>query len=208
MESLSSQAIVDEDNNQDAIVDGNGGELESQCDNNEPPLTATPVRANDDDDIPQPPASKRPRKNQISTGTHGGKHPASSSKRKLQFTTDDVVGEEDDQPSSLGKKHNETLHFSKTFFSHSFTTTTTTTTTIIDRYDVKPSFFFVENLLQKARGVQEQQQPLLSKIRREDVFKSVDHIKTAKQQDKTKPKYNLVCIGSTKDQKNRMILSE
>ena len=40
------------------------------------------------------------------------------------------------------------------------------------------------------------------------MFKSVDHIKTAKQQDETKPKYNLVCIGSTKDQKNRMILSE
>ena len=36
----------------------------------------------------------------------------------------------------------------------------------------------------------------------------MDHIKTAKQQDEMKPKYNLVCIGSTKDQKNRMILSE
>ena len=40
------------------------------------------------------------------------------------------------------------------------------------------------------------------------MFKSVDHIKTTQQQDETKPKYNLVCIGSTKDQKNRMILSE
>ena len=40
------------------------------------------------------------------------------------------------------------------------------------------------------------------------MLKSVDHIKTAKQQDEMKPKYNLVCIGSTKDQKNRMILSE
>ena len=40
------------------------------------------------------------------------------------------------------------------------------------------------------------------------MFKSVDHIKTAKRQDETKPKYNLVCIGSTKDQKNWMILSE
>ena len=40
------------------------------------------------------------------------------------------------------------------------------------------------------------------------MFKSVDHIKTAQQQDETKPKYNLVCIESTKDQKNRMILSE
>ena len=81
------------------------------------------------------------------------------------------------------------------------------TTTIIDRYDIKHSFFFVEKLLQKARDIQEQQ-PLLSKIRREGVFKSVDHVKATQQQDETKPKYNLVCIGSTKDQKNRMILSE
>ena len=37
----------------------------------------------------------------------------------------------------------------------------------------------------------------------------MDHVKkTTQQQDETKPKYNLVCIGSTKDQKNRMILSE
>ena len=170
MEPLSSQAIVDEDNNQDAIVNANVGELESQCDNNEPRLTATPVRANNDDNIPQPPVPKRPRKNQTSTGTHSGKHPASSSKRKLQFTTfttDDVVGEENDQPSSLGKKHIMKLYtFPRLFFSHSFTTTATTTTTIIDRYDVKRSFFFVEKLLQKARGIQEQQQqqPLLSKI--------------------------------------------
>ena len=123
---------------------------------------------------------------------------------------DDVVGEEDDQPSSLGKKHITKLYTFPRLFSHSFTTTTTTTTTIIDRYDIKHSFFFVEKLLQKARGIQEQQQqqPLLSKIRREGVFKSVDHIKTAKRQDEMKPKYNLVCIGSTKDQKNRMILSE
>ena len=77
----------------------------------------------------------------------------------------------------------------------------------MDRYDIKCSFFFVEKLLQKARGIQEQQ-PLLSKIRREDVFKSMDHIKTTQQQDEMKPKYNLVCIGSTKDQKNQMILSE
>ena len=162
MEPLSSQAIVVEDNNQDAIVDANVGELESQCDNNEPPLTATPVRANNDDDIPQPPAPKRPWKNQTSTGTRGGKHPASSSKQKFQFTTDDVVGEEDDQPSSLGKKRIMKLYTFPRLFSHSFTTTTT----IIDRYDVKHSFFFVEKLLQKARGIQEQQQqqPLLSKI--------------------------------------------
>ena len=99
MEPLSSQAIVDEDNNQDGIVDVNvAAELESQCDNNEPPLTATPVRANNNDNIPQPPAPKKPRKNPTSTGTL-----ASSSKRKLQFTTDDVVGEEDEQPSSLGR---------------------------------------------------------------------------------------------------------
>ena len=105
MEPLSLQAIIDEDNNQDPIVDANVSEMESQCDNNEPPLTATPVRANHDDNIPQPPAPKRPRKNETLTGTRGGKHPATTSKRKLQFTTDDVVGEEDDQPSSLGKKH-------------------------------------------------------------------------------------------------------
>ena len=36
----------------------------------------------------------------------------------------------------------------------------------------------------------------------------MDYIKTAQQQDETKPKYNLVCIGSTTDQKNQMILSE
>ena len=101
MEPLSSQAIVDEDN-QDAVVSTSVAELESQYeyDNNEP-LTATPVKANNDN-IPQPPAPKRPRKNPTSTGTHGGKQPASS-KRKLQFTTDDVVEEEDEQPSSLGK---------------------------------------------------------------------------------------------------------
>ena len=80
MEPLSSQAIVDEDNNQDTIVNINVGELESQCDNNEPPLTATPVRANNDDDTPQPPAPEKPRKKPTLTGTYGGKHPASSSK--------------------------------------------------------------------------------------------------------------------------------
>ena len=103
MEPLSSQAIVDEDN-QDAIVNANIAELESQCeyDNNEPPLTTTLVKANTDNNIPQPPAPKKPRKNPTLTGTHGGKQPASS-KRKLQFTTDDVVKEEYEQPSSLGK---------------------------------------------------------------------------------------------------------
>ena len=101
MEPLSSQAIVDEDN-QDTIVNANVTELESQCDNNEPPLTVTPVRANSDNIPTQPTAPKKPRKNPTSTGTHGGKQPTSS-KRKLQFTTDDVVEEEDEQPSSLGK---------------------------------------------------------------------------------------------------------
>ena len=71
MEPLLSQAMVDEDNNQDAIVDVN---------------------------VAEPPALKRPRKNPTLTGTR-----ASSSKRKLQFTTDDVVGGEDEQPSSSGK---------------------------------------------------------------------------------------------------------
>ena len=83
MEPLSSQAIVDEDN-QDAIVNANVDELENQCDNNEPPLTATPVKTNNNNNIPtQPPAPKKPRKNPTSTGTRGGKQPASSSKRKL-----------------------------------------------------------------------------------------------------------------------------
>ena len=103
MEPLSSQAAIVDEDNQEAIVDANVAELESQCDNNEPPLTATPVRANNDDNIPQPPATKKPRKNLTSTGTHGGKQPAPSSKQKLQFTTDDFVEEEDEQPSSLGK---------------------------------------------------------------------------------------------------------
>ena len=98
MEPLSSQAIVDEDN-QDAVVNANVAELESQCDNSET-LTATPVRANNDNIPTQPSAPKKPRKNPTLTGTRGGKHPASS-KRKLQFTDDDV--EEDEQPSSLGK---------------------------------------------------------------------------------------------------------
>ena len=99
MEPLLSQAIVDEDN-QDVIVNANVAELESQCDNNET-LTATPVRANNDNIPTQPSAPKKPRKNPTSTGTRGGKQPASS-KRKLQFTDDDVE-EEDGQPSSLGK---------------------------------------------------------------------------------------------------------
>ena len=100
MEPLSSQAI-DEDN-QEAVVNANVAELESQYeyDNNEP-LTATPVKVNNDNIPTQPSAPQKPRKNPTSTGTRGGKQPASS-KQKLQFT-DDVVEEEDEQPSSLGK---------------------------------------------------------------------------------------------------------
>ena len=46
-------------------------------------------------------STKKARNNPTSTGTRGGKQPASS-KRKLQFTDDDVE-EEDEQSSSLGK---------------------------------------------------------------------------------------------------------
>ena len=92
------QTIVDEDS-QDAVVNANVAELESsQYD--EPHTATTPVKeANNDNNIPQPPPPKRPRKNLTSTGTR--KHPASL-KQKL-FTNDDVVEEEDEQPSSLGK---------------------------------------------------------------------------------------------------------
>ena len=62
MEPLSSQAIVDEDN-QDAVVNANVAELESQCDNSET-LTATPVRANNDNIPTQPSAPKKLRKTQ------------------------------------------------------------------------------------------------------------------------------------------------
>ena len=65
------------------------------------------------------------------------------------------------------------------------------------------SFPFLEKLLKRARG--HEQQPLLSKIRREGAFKPKDTFKT---QDEKKPKYNLICIGSTRDAKNRIILSE
>ena len=101
MEPLSSQAIVDEDN-QDTVVNANVAELESQYeDDNNETLTATLVKANNDNIPTQPSAPKKPRKNLTSTGTRGGKQPASS-KRKLQFTDDDVE-EKDEQPSSLGK---------------------------------------------------------------------------------------------------------
>ena len=102
MEPLSSRVIVDEDN-QDVVVNANIAELESQYgyDNDEPSTSTPPVNANNDH-IPQPPAPKKTRKNPTSTGTRGGKQPATS-KQKLQFATDDVVEEEDEQPSSLGK---------------------------------------------------------------------------------------------------------
>ena len=75
----SSQAIVDEDN-QEAIIIANVAELESkyEYDNNEP-LTATPpVKANNNNIPTQPSAPEMPRKNPTSTGTRGGKQPASS----------------------------------------------------------------------------------------------------------------------------------
>ena len=90
------QTIVDEDS-QDVVFNANVAELESsQYD--EPHTATTPVKEANNDNKPQPPAPKRPRKNPTSTGTR--KHPASS---KQKFTTDDVVEEEDEQPSSLGK---------------------------------------------------------------------------------------------------------
>ena len=104
MEPPSSQAI-DEDN-QEAVINANVAELESQYeDHNDETLMATPpVKANDN--IPQPSAPKKQRKNPTSTGTRG-KQPASS-KRKLQFTDDDVE-EEDEQPSSLGNNKNDLI---------------------------------------------------------------------------------------------------
>ena len=90
------QTIVDEDS-QDAVVNANVAELESsQYD--EPHTATTPVKEANNDNVPQPPAPKRPRKNLTSTGTRN--YPASS---KRKFTTNDVVEEEDEQPSSLGK---------------------------------------------------------------------------------------------------------
>ena len=55
------QTIVDEDS-QDAVVNANVAELESsQYD--EPHTATTPVKEANNDNIPQPPAPKRPRKN-------------------------------------------------------------------------------------------------------------------------------------------------
>ena len=58
-------------------------------------------------------------------------------------------------------------------------------------------------MLKRIREVE--QKPLMSKIRREGAFKSMEHVKTS---DEKKPKYNLICIGSTKDSKNRIVISE
>ena len=101
MEPPLSQAI-DEDN-QEAVVNANDAELESQYeDDNNETLTATPVKANNDN-VPTQPSAPKKRKTMTSTGTRGGKQPASS-KRKLQFTDDDVEEEDEQwQPSSLGK---------------------------------------------------------------------------------------------------------
>ena len=71
------------------------------------------------------------------------------------------------------------------------------------RFQKKILFPFLEKLVKRARG--HEQQPLLSKIRCEGSFKPKDTIKT---QDDKKPKYNLICVGSTSDAKNRIILSE
>ena len=76
MEPLSSQAI-DEDN-QVAVMNANVAELESQQyeDDYNETLTATPVKANNDN-IP-PTISTNKRKTTTSAGTHGEKQPASS----------------------------------------------------------------------------------------------------------------------------------
>ena len=91
------QTIVDEDSQEDTVVNANIAELKSsQYD--ETHTATTPVKEANNDNIPQPPAPKRPSKNPTSTGTR--KHPAML---KRKFTNDDVVEEEDEQPSSLGK---------------------------------------------------------------------------------------------------------
>ena len=65
-------------------------------------------------------------------------------------------------------------------------------------------FLFLEKLLKHAGD--NEQQPLLSNIRQKGTFKPMDVVKI--NQDEKKPKYNLICIGSTKDSKNRIIVSE
>ena len=82
MEPLSSQATIVDEDNQDPVVNTNVAELESQYeyDNNNETLTATPpvVKTNNDNIPNQPSAPKKSRKNTTSTGTRGGKQPASS----------------------------------------------------------------------------------------------------------------------------------
>ena len=65
------------------------------------------------------------------------------------------------------------------------------------------SFSYSEKMLKQVRGVE--QRPLMLKIRQEGAFKNIEHVKTP---DKKKPRYNLICIGSTKDAKNRIVISE
>ena len=50
-----------------------------------------------------------------------------------------------------------------------------------------------------------EQRPLSSKIRHEGAFKNMECVKTT---DEKKPKHNLICIGSMKDPKNRLVISE
>ena len=70
MEPPSSQAI-DEDN-QEAVINANVAELESQYeDDHNETLTATPLKANNDNIPTQSSAPKKQRKNTTSTGTHG-----------------------------------------------------------------------------------------------------------------------------------------
>ena len=57
-------------------------------------------------------------------------------------------------------------------------------------------------MLKRVREVE--QKLLMSKIRCEGAFKSMEHMKTSGEK---KPKYNLICIGSTKDSKNRIVIS-
>ena len=70
---------------------------------------------------------------------------------------------------------------------------------------LKNNFVFplTDKLLKRARGIE--QQPLLSKIRCEGTFENLENIKMS---DENKPRYNIICIGSTRDSKNRVVLSE
>ena len=157
IEPPSSQAI-DEDN-QEAVVNANVAELESQYeDDNNETLTATPVKASDN--VPTQPSApkKRKQRHQLTLVVENNLHHQNESSNLPMMMLKKKMSS-----SSLPlqvRTHNETLHFSKIF---TFIYNRPTTTTTIDRYDIKHSFFFAEKLLQKARGIQEQQ-PLLSKI--------------------------------------------